>query len=148
MATEKAILAAGPATELAASFQGVGGVIEVITGFTGGATDNPTAEDVAGDRTGHAEAILITFDPDVVSYGELLDVFFGAHDPTTRNRQGESVGTRFRSAVFPTTKEQERIARQCIRELDDAGEHVAPVVTEVAPARIFHPYDTQAHITT
>jgi peptide-methionine (S)-S-oxide reductase len=111
----------------------------VISGYAGGSVPFPTYEQVCSGRTGHAEAVQITFDPEQISYRELLEVFFTIHDPTTLNRQGADVGTQYRSAVFVENPEQERIAREVIAEQTAAGIWHAPIVTEVTPLDAFYP---------
>src|SRR3569833_2557874 len=114
MAEQVAILAGGCFWCTEAVFLDVIGVSKVESGYTGGSAANPTYRQVSGGDTGHAEAIRITFDPDRISYGELLDVFFGTHDPTQLNRQGNDVGTQYRSAIFPQNEEQVRDTRAAI----------------------------------
>jgi peptide-methionine (S)-S-oxide reductase len=111
MAKDVAVLAGGCFWCTEAVFNDVVGVESVESGYTGGAVPNPTYEQVCGGATGHAEAIRITFDPDAISYGELLDIFFAVHDPTQLNRQGNDVGTQYRSAIFPQNDEQAEEAR-------------------------------------
>ncbi|HYI42592.1 MAG TPA: peptide-methionine (S)-S-oxide reductase MsrA [Sphingomicrobium sp.] len=114
MARQVAIFAGGCFWCTEAVFQDVVGVEAVESGYIGGSVANPTYKQVCGADTGHAEAIRITFDPDVISYGELLDIFFATHDPTQLNRQGNDVGTQYRSAIFPQDGDQEREARSAI----------------------------------
>lgn len=111
MAEEVAILAGGCFWCTEAVFNDVVGVLSVESGYTGGSTPDPTYKQVCGGETGHAEAIRITFDPDAISYGELLDIFFALHDPTQLNRQGNDIGTQYRSAIFPQDAKQEEEAR-------------------------------------
>lgn len=122
---------------LEAVFEQMRGVERVESGYAGGDNPNPTYREVCGGDTGHAEVVQITFDPAVVSFGELLDVFFATHDPTTLNRQGADVGTQYRSVIFYHTPEQEQIARAKIAELDAARIWDRPIVTEVAPLPTF-----------
>ena len=124
---------------LEAVFQELNGVKRVVSGYAGGQVANPTYEQVCSGRTGHAEVVQVTFDPAQVSFRDVLQVFFGIHDPTTLNRQGADVGTQYRSAIFYNSPEQESIARAVIEEIDKAGIWDAPVVTEVAPLTEFYP---------
>ncbi len=115
------------------------GVSSVIPGYSGGTTPDPTYEQVCSGRTGHAEAIEIEFDPDEISYEDLLHVFFKLHDPTTLNRQGADVGTQYRSAVFYRDEEQKETAERVIEEVNASGEYRDKVVTEVTPYAGFYP---------
>ena len=119
---------------LEAVYDQVRGVEAVESGYIGGTTANPTYEDVCGGQTGHAEAVKITFDPAVVSYRDLLEIFFTVHDPTTPNRQGNDVGTQYRSAIFYQSPEQHEIARDVIAALTDQKLYSRPFVTELLPA--------------
>ena len=119
MAEQVAVLAGGCFWCTEAVFLDVIGVKSVESGYTGGTVANPTYKQVCGGDTGHAEAIRITFDPDRISYEELLDIFFAIHDPTQLNRQGNDVGSQYRSAIFPQNAEQERIARAAIARLNE-----------------------------
>jgi peptide-methionine (S)-S-oxide reductase len=123
---------------LEAVFDDLQGVISVESGYMGGKNANPTYEDVCGGHTGHAEVIQITFDPAVVTFKEILEVFFVIHDPTTLNRQGNDSGTQYRSVIFYHTPEQKAAAEQVIANLSGAGLWRDPVVTEVAPATVFY----------
>ena len=123
---------------LEAVFEQVNGVERVVSGYCGGTTANPTYRQVCGGDTGHAEVVQVTFDPAVVSFGDLLDVFFGTHDPTTRNRQGADVGTQYRSAIFYHSPEQKEAAERRIAELNAEGIWPAPIVTEVVPLKEFY----------
>ena len=114
------------------------GVIKVESGYTGGHIKNPGYREVCSGRTGHAEGVRITFDPDVVSFEELLDVFWRTHDPTTLNRQGADVGTQYRSAIFPQNEEQERIARASVAAADEAALWDEPIVTTIESADTFY----------
>ncbi|NLU41755.1 MAG: peptide-methionine (S)-S-oxide reductase MsrA [Firmicutes bacterium] len=135
---EKATLAGGCFWCTEALFRRLKGVEKVEPGYSGGHTENPTYEQVCTGTTGHAEAVQITYDPQVISFRQLLEVFFTVHDPTTLNRQGEDVGTQYRSAIFYHSPEQKAIAEQMIRELDQSGQFASPVVTEVVPYRAFY----------
>ena len=115
------------------------GVTDVVSGYMGGKTANPTYCEVCSGSTGHAEVIQVTFDSSVVSYREILDVFFTIHDPTTLNRQGNDVGTQYRSAVFYHSEQQKRIAAETITEFNRAKIWDRPIVTEVTTAQTFYP---------
>jgi len=131
MAEQVAVLAGGCFWCTEAVFLDVVGVKSVESGYTGGVTASPTYKQVCGGDTGHAEAIRITFDPDQLSYDDLLDIFFATHDPTQLNRQGNDVGTQYRSAIFPQDQEQEQKAREAI-ERTNADDH-GKVVTTIEP---------------
>jgi peptide-methionine (S)-S-oxide reductase len=122
---------------LEAVFEQLRGVHKVESGYAGGALSDPTYEQVCTGRNGHAEVVQVTFDPSVLSFRNILDVFFATHDPTTRNRQGADVGTQYRSAIFYHTPEQKRIAAERIAELNAAKIWDAPIVTEVVPLTAF-----------
>ena len=122
-----------------AVFQQMKGVEKVVSGYTGGAVKNPTYRQVCDGTTGHAEVIQITFDPKVVSYAALLEVFWRTHDPTTRNRQGNDVGTQYRSAIFTHNERQRELAEAYKAKIDAAGVFSKPVVTEIVPAVEFYP---------
>ncbi len=130
---EAATLAGGCFWCLEAVFELVQGVEQVDPGYTGGGIPNPTYEQICTGNTGHAEAVQLTFDPAVVSYRELLDLFFVTHDPTTLDRQGPDVGTQYRSAVFYHSPEQREAAEQAIADITARGAWKDPVVTEVVP---------------
>jgi len=136
---ETATLGGGCFWCLDAVYRGIKGVTKVESGYAGGTLANPTYEQVCSGRTGHAEVTQITFDPSVISFRELLDIFFVIHDPTTLDRQGADVGTQYRSVIFYHDDEQRRVAEDAIRELDAEGRHDARIVTEVAPAPQFFP---------
>ncbi len=116
-----------------AVFQRVKGVIHVESGYSGGAVDNPTYRDVTTGRTGHAEVARIVFDPSIISYELLLEVFWHTHDPTTLNRQGADVGTQYRSAIFYHDDEQRRVAEQSKEKTGKSGLWDSPIVTEISP---------------
>ena len=120
-------------------FERLRGVDRVVSGYTGGTATSPSYEAVCTGLTGHAEAIQITFDPAVITYRQLLEIFFAFHDPTTPNRQGADVGTQYRSAIFHESPEQERTAREVVAELERDGVFPAPIVTEIVPLEAFHP---------
>lgn len=131
---EIATLAGGCFWCLEAVYDQVKGVRSVESGYIGGQVDNPTYEQVCGGRTGHAEAVRITFDPQVVTYRDLLNIFFAIHDPTTLNRQGNDSGTQYRSAIFYHSPEQEQIAEEVIAAVSEERLYHNPIVTEVTPA--------------
>jgi len=137
MAEEVATLAGGCFWCTEAVYQNLKGVKTVESGYIGGTMPNPTYEQVCSGNTGHAEAIRITFDPDVISYGDLLDIFFDTHDPTTLNRQGNDIGTQYRSAIFPHSAEQEQEARAGIERAQ--ADQSAPVVTAIEPQAPWYP---------
>lgn len=114
------------------------GVEAAVPGYAGGHVANPTYDAVCSETTGHAEAVQVTFDPEVISFRTLLEVFFKVHDPTTLNRQGEDVGKHYRSAVFYHDEEQKRTAEEVIREVDASGYYRNSVVTEVVPYTAFY----------
>jgi peptide-methionine (S)-S-oxide reductase len=137
--TETATLAGGCFWCLEAAFQLLKGVSRVTSGYAGGTMPNPTYEAVCTGTTGHAEVVQVEFDPAVISYRDLLDVFFTIHDPTTLNQQGADVGTQYRSAVFFHSPEQERTARATIAELEAGKVWDDPIVTEIVPLTVFYP---------
>jgi len=139
ISTEVATLAGGCFWCLEAVYDQLKGVLDVVSGYSGGQLPNPSYEAVCTGETGHAEAVQVTFDPSVVSFRELLGVFFTIHDPTSLNRQGADVGTQYRSAIFYHNPEQKATAEQVIHELE--GEEIwgKPIVTEVAPFSVFYP---------
>jgi peptide-methionine (S)-S-oxide reductase len=139
MTTEVATLAGGCFWCLEAVFDQLQGVTDVVSGYAGGARANPTYEQVCSGATGHAEVIQVTYDPTVVSFREILEVFFTIHDPTTLNRQGGDVGTQYRSAIFYHAPEQKAAAEQVIKEFTAAKIWDAPIVTQVAPLDAFYP---------
>ena len=137
--TETATFAAGCFWGVEVTFRNVDGVVDAIVGYTGGSTENPTYKQVCNDNTGHAEAIEVTFDPERVSYDELLEVFWQNHDPTQVNRQGPDYGTQYRSAIFFHSPEQEKAARKSKQALDASGRLSRPVATEITAASTFWP---------
>jgi peptide-methionine (S)-S-oxide reductase len=124
---------------LEAAFEQLRGVERVQSGYAGGSVANPTYQQVCGGGTGHAEVVQITFDPRVISFGELLDVFFAIHDPTTLNCQGADVGTQYRSVIFYHSPEQKRIAEEKIAALNASGVYHVPVVTQLVSFEAFYP---------
>ena len=121
-----------------AVFKMLRGVLSVLPGYAGGTTKNPTYEQVSGGRTGHAEVVRIEYDPTLVRYRDLLTVFFGSHDPTTVNRQGNDMGTQYRSVIFYTMPEQKKVAEDFIKEINISNEYGLSVVTELAPLTQFY----------
>ena len=121
-----------------AVFERVKGVKKVVSGYCGGTVENPTYKAICTGTTGHAEVTQITFDPTVVSFGELLHVFWQTHDPTTLNRQGNDVGTQYRSVVFYHSDEQRKIAETYKQQLDKSGAFAKPIVTEISPVAKFY----------
>jgi peptide-methionine (S)-S-oxide reductase len=137
MAQEQAILAGGCFWCTEAVFKDVIGVSSVESGYIGGHVADPTYRQVCGGDTGHAEAIRVTYDPEQVSYGDILDMFFATHDPTQLNRQGNDIGTQYRSAIFPADAAQEQAARDAIER--NAGAWPAPIVTTIEPLSTWYP---------
>ena len=119
-------------------FEALEGVQSVVVGYAGGSVEDPSYKDVTRGDTGHAEVAQIAFDPSVISFSEILGVFFGVHDPTTLNRQGADVGTQYRSVVFYHSSEQQAAATELIGALDAEGVFPNPIVTEVAPFGVFY----------
>ncbi len=139
MSITHTIFAAGCFWGIQAAFDAVQGVVATTVGYTGGIVENPTYERVCSGNTGHAEAVLVTFDDSIISFDKLLDVYFANHNPTTLNRQGADVGTQYRSAIYTANEEQEAAALRKIRELNDSGVYSSPIVTQVLPETIFYP---------
>jgi len=137
--SEIATLGGGCFWCLEAVYEQLRGVIHVESGYAGGAAPNPTYAQVCTGATGHAEVVQITFDPGVITYRDLLEVFFEIHDPTTLNRQGADVGTQYRSVIFYHSEEQRAVAAALVAELEAAKRWPAPVVTELAPLTAFYP---------
>lgn len=136
---ERAILAGGCFWCLEAVFDGLEGVSGIRSGYAGGHTANPTYEQVCTGRTGHAEVVELTFDPTKVSFADLLRVFFTMHDPTTPDRQGNDVGTQYRSAIFYLSPEQKRTAEEVMEEVSASGMYEDPLVTQLEPLTTFYP---------
>jgi len=134
----KAIFAAGCFWGVEATFRQLPGVISTRVGYTGGTLSNPTYQDVCTDRTGHAEAVEVEYDPSKLSYEKLLDVFWENHDPTQLNRQGPDWGTQYRSAIFFTSPEQEAAAKASKERLEKSGRYRKPIVTQIVPASTFY----------
>jgi peptide-methionine (S)-S-oxide reductase len=135
---EKATFGAGCFWGVEAAFREVKGVKETAVGYAGGTLDNPTYQDVCTDRTGHAEVVQVEYDPNVVSYQQLLDVFWGNHDPTTVNRQGPDVGTQYRSVIFYHSPEQQALAEASKEKQQASGRFKRSIVTQILPAPTFY----------
>ena len=137
MSTEKATFAAGCFWGVEAAFRQVPGVLGAVSGYTGGHTEHPTYKDVCSDKTGHAEAVEVTYDPSRISYDKLLGIFWQIHDPTTMNRQGPDVGSQYRSAIFTHDAAQRDAAKASIER--EQSNQQRPIVTEVVDAPAFYP---------
>lgn len=135
---QKATFGAGCFWGVEAAFRQVKGVVSTAVGYAGGSVKNPTYEDVCTDQTGHAEVVQVEYDPSVVSYDELLSVFWKIHDPTTLNRQGPDVGAQYRSAIFFHSPEQKAQAEASKEKLQKSGRYKRPIVTEITPASEFY----------
>jgi peptide-methionine (S)-S-oxide reductase len=125
-----------------AIFRRINGVNSVVSGYSGGKSENPTYEDVCKGNTGHAESIQVTFDPNVISFADLVDIFFKTHDPTTLNRQGNDEGTQYRSAIFYHDEKQMVIAKEYIEKLEKQNVYPDPIVTEVTKYTKFYPAES------
>ncbi len=136
---EIATFAAGCFWGVEAAFADLAGVISTRVGYTGGNTDNPTYEEVCNGRTGHTEAVEVTYDPALVTYDHLLICFWSLHDPTTKDRQGPDIGSQYRSAIFTHSKEQEEKATASRERMDRSGRFGRSIVTEILPAAHFWP---------
>ena len=136
---ETATLGAGCFWCVEAVFDALQGVEDVVSGYSGGHTKNPTYKEVCSETTGHAEVVQIRFDPSVISYADILRVFFTVHDPTQLNRQGNDIGESYRSAIFTHSDEQFRIAHEIIEEIKNEGLYSGQIVTEVTPFTDFYP---------
>jgi len=134
----KATFGAGCFWHVEELFSKVKGVTSTAVGYTGGHLENPTYEDVCTDKTGHAEAVQVEYDPNQVSYGDLLKIFWENHDPTTPNRQGPDIGTQYRSAIFFHDSEQEKTAIQSKEKLQNSDQFSRDIVTQIIPAKTFH----------
>lgn len=137
--TEKATLAGGCFWCTEAIFKRLKGVESVTPGYSGGHTENPTYEEVCSSKTGHAEAIQIQFDPKIISFKKILDVFWHLHDPTTPNRQGADVGTEYRSAIFYHNEQQKGIAEESKKKMEREGVYKDKIITEIVPFENFYP---------
>lgn len=136
---EQATFAAGCFWGVELAFQKLKGVSNTTVGYTHGQTENPTYEQVCTGQTGHTEAVLVEFDPAIISYNELLDVFWNKHDPTQVNRQGPDIGTQYRSGIYFHTEEQNQQAITSRDALDQSGRYSFPIATEIKPAAVFYP---------
>ncbi len=136
--TETATLGAGCFWCVEAVFDDLKGVEDVVSGYSGGHTENPTYQEVCSETTGHAEVIRLKFNLNEISFKEILQVFFAVHDPTTLNRQGNDIGTSYRSAIFYHSDEQKRLAEEVIKEVEAEGVYDNPIVTEVTPFDKFY----------
>ena len=134
----KATFGAGCFWGIEAAFRRLNGVNEAFSGYAGGDKDNPTYEEVCTGRTGHAEVVEVDYDPDKITYVELLDTFWAVHDPTTLNRQGPDVGTQYRSAIYFHTSEQQEAARDSLLSQSESGKYRNPIVTEITQASTFY----------
>ena len=134
-----AILGGGCFWCLEAVYQELDGVVEVVSGYAGGQDPNPTYEAVCGGKTGHAEVVSVKFDPSLITYRDLLEVFFVIHDPTSLNRQGHDVGTQYRSVIFANDLEQLKTAQTIVNEMEFANAFPDPIVTQIEMAPIFYP---------
>lgn len=121
-----------------AVFERVEGVGEVVSGYSGGTKPNPTYNEVAGGQTDYAESVRVLYDPKVVTYSELVEIFYGSHDPTQLNRQGPDVGPQYRSAIFFETQKQKEIAEEWMKKLDESGKYDKPIVTKISKFREFY----------
>jgi peptide-methionine (S)-S-oxide reductase len=136
---EVATLAGGCFWCIEAVFREIDGVENVVSGYAGGSTTDPTYQQVCTGKTGHAEAVQVSFNPSKVSYQEILEIFFSVHDPTTLNQQGADTGTQYRSAIFYHNEQQKAVAEKLIKELDEARLWNKPIVTQIVPLDTFYP---------
>ena len=136
---EEAIFAAGCFWGVQSAFDKLDGIMETEVGYTGGHTQNPTYESVCSDRSGHAEAVRVIFDPQIISYDALVRKFFDIHDSTIPNRQGPDIGSQYRSAIFYKDENQKKIAEKIIAELNEGGRFSSKIITEVSKASVFYP---------
>jgi len=135
---EKATFAAGCYWGVEAAFEQIKGVVRATSGYTGGKFKNPTYKDVCSDTTGHAEAVELEYDPNIISYDKLLDIFWDIHDPTTPNKQGPDIGSQYRSVIFYYTPEQKEAALASKKRLEESKKYKRPIVTEIVPAGNFY----------
>lgn len=138
MSEEKATFACGCFWGVEAKFRKIKGVIETQVGYIGGTMKNPTYEQVCSDQTGHTEAVEVVFDPSIVSYEQLLEVFWQIHDPTSLDRQGPDVGSQYRSAIFTHSHQQNEAAKRSKEALEKSGRYKKPIVTQILPAGPFY----------
>lgn len=137
--TETAIFAAGCFWGVEDAFQNIPGVIDAVSGYIGGRVENPTYRQVCRDDTGHAEAVRVTYDPDKVSYEDLVETFWEIHNPTQMNRQGPDMGSQYRSAIFCVDDAQKQVAQQSKQQLEQSGTYSRPIATEITEADTFYP---------
>lgn len=142
MALSTAVFGGGCFWCTEAVFERLKGVDTVTSGYAGGHTENPTYEQVSSGTSGHAEVIKVEFDPAVINYEDLLNVFFSSHDPTTLNRQGNDIGTQYRSAIFTTDEEQKIQAEKYVEDLEQSGTFSHPLTTEIKPLEKFFPAES------
>ena len=128
-----------------AVFKMLRGVTSVLPGYAGGTKPNPTYEEVSSGKTGHVEVVRVEYDPHLIAYRDLLTVFFGSYDPTTKNRQGNDVGTQYRSVIFYTTEDQKSDAESFIREINESSKEGKPIVTSVEPLDVFYEAENYHH---
>ncbi len=139
---ETATLGGGCFWCLEAAYEDIAGILEIESGYAGGSVPEPTYEQVCSGNTGHAEVVRLHFDPSVIGYRDILDIFFTIHDPTTLNRQGADVGTQYRSVIYYHDESQREIARRAIETLDESGVHGRAIVTEIAPLPEYYPAES------
>lgn len=135
---EQAMFAAGCFWCVEDEYRNLPGVISAVSGYSGGTKENPTYKEVCTGQTGHAEVILVEYDPGIISYDKLLDFFWTMHDPTTLNRQGPDVGTQYRSGIFYFNEEQKKSAERSKKKMDESGAYSNPIVTEITKASTFY----------
>jgi peptide-methionine (S)-S-oxide reductase len=143
--TETATLGGGCFWCLEAVYLGLQGVQSVMSGYAAGHVTNPTYKQVCGGNTGHAEVVQVVFDPSVVSYADLLRVFFTIHDPTTKDRQGNDIGTQYRSIILTHSEAQAEIAREVMQEIAAANIYTGKLVTQIEPLTVFYPAEPEHH---
>jgi peptide-methionine (S)-S-oxide reductase len=141
-AEERVTLGGGCFWCMEAIFDQIEGVTDVRSGYSGGETSDPTYEEVSTGKTGHAEVVQVTFDPRIISLGEILEIFFDAHDPTTPNRQGNDIGPQYRSIILHRDEAQRAVAEGMIDRLNSEGKYPSRIVTEVRPLKAFYPAET------
>ena len=141
--TRTAVLANGCFWCTEAVFEELDGVISAVSGYTGGKKEDADYEKVSSKRTGHAEAVKVTYDPRKITYAKILQIFFATHDPTTKDRQGNDVGPQYRSAIFYENDEQKRVAQAYIKQLEDAKAFDKPIVTTLEPMTAFYPAERE-----
>jgi peptide-methionine (S)-S-oxide reductase len=145
MKNESAILGGGCFWCTEAIFKRVKGVVSVVPGYAGGHSANPDYYQVCSGSTGHAEVVKVEFDPEIISFQNLLDIFWQAHDPTTKNRQGNDIGTQYRSIILYQNLEQKQLAEASLLRANDSGEFKKPIVTEIVPLDVFYEAEDYHH---